>query len=58
MLDVTYAQLEKPPKLGNDADIDIFLGLAKIKDRVKITFLVIMQDDRVTKNSDYSRIPP
>lgn len=36
VLDVSGDDLEPPPRLGNNVDTEIFLGMAKIKGKVKI----------------------
>ncbi len=36
VLDITNEELETTPNLGEDVNTDIFIGVAKIKDKVKI----------------------
>ena len=36
VLDITSEELETTPNLGEDVNTDIFIGVAKIKDKVKI----------------------
>ncbi|MBM4055798.1 MAG: chemotaxis protein CheW [Planctomycetes bacterium] len=52
VLVVTHEQLEKSPKFGNNVENDIFLGLAKIKHRVKM----ILDIDKILDSADIHKL--